>query len=71
VSDPKEDVLKRKASLGSTIKAVASSFFGVRAGKAHAEDVGKLNPLVVIGVGIGMAILLILTLVTVVKMVLG
>ncbi len=67
---PKEDVLQRKASLGSTIKAVASSFFGVRAGKAHADDVAKLNPLVVIGVGIGMAILLILTLVTVVKMVL-
>jgi Protein of unknown function (DUF2970) len=70
MSESKNDVLQRKASLGSTIKAVASSFFGVRGGKAHAEDVAKLNPLVVIGVGIGMAILLILTLVTVVKIVL-
>jgi hypothetical protein len=70
MSEPKNEVLQRKASLGSTIKAVASSFFGVRGGKAHEDDVAKLNPLVVIGVGIGMAILFILTLVTVVKMVL-
>jgi hypothetical protein len=66
----KEDVLRRKASLGSTIKAVAASFFGVRAGKAHQEDVAKLNPLVVIGVGLGMALLFILALVTVVQIVL-
>jgi hypothetical protein len=70
MSELKEDVLQRKASLVSTIKAVACSFFGVRAGKDHAEDVAKLNPLMVIGVGIGMAVLFILTLVTVVKMVL-
>jgi Protein of unknown function (DUF2970) len=70
VSEHKEDVLMRKASLGSTVKAVASSFFGVRASKSHQEDVAKLNPVVVIGVGIGMAILFILTLVTVVKLVL-
>jgi Protein of unknown function (DUF2970) len=63
-------VLKRSASLGSTIKAVASSFFGVRARSAHEQDVAKLNPLVVIAVGIGMAILLILTLLTVVRLVL-
>jgi hypothetical protein len=70
MSESKDDVLQRKASLGSTVKAVASSFFGVRGGKAHAEDMAKLNPVVVIGVGIGMAILFILTLVSVVKMVL-
>jgi Protein of unknown function (DUF2970) len=63
-------VLRRSASLGSTIKAVGSSFFGVRARSAHEQDVAKLNPLVVIAVGLGMAILLVLTLLTIVRLVL-
>jgi hypothetical protein len=60
---------KRKANLGATVKAVASSFFGVRAGKAHEQDLAKLNPIVVIGVGIVMAIIFILILVTIVQLV--
>ncbi len=60
---------ERKASLGATIAAVASSFFGVRGGKAHEQDVAKLNPVVVIVVGIVMAIIFVLTLMTIVQMV--
>ena len=62
-------VLKRKASLLDTVKAVASSFFGVRGRKAHEEDVGKLNPIHVILVGIGLAAVFVLILITVVKFV--
>lgn len=59
----------RKAGLLATIKAVAWSFFGIRASRAHAEDVGKLNPIAVIAVGIALAVVFILTLLTVVKLV--
>lgn len=62
-------VLQRKASLVDTIKAVASSFFGVRGRKAHEEDLGKLNPVHVILVGIGLAAVFVLILVTIVKFV--
>ena len=62
-------VLQRKASIGASIKAVASAFFGVRGGKAHQEDIATLNPVVVIAVGIGMAALFVLTLVMIVKFV--
>jgi Protein of unknown function (DUF2970) len=60
---------ERKASLGATVVAVASSFFGVRGRKAHEQDVAKLNPVVVIGVGIVMAIIFVLILVTIVQLV--
>jgi Protein of unknown function (DUF2970) len=62
---------QRKASLGQTIVAVASSFVGVRAGKAHQKDVTQLNPVVTIAVGIGLALLFIFTLIFVVKLVLA
>ena len=62
-------VLQRKASLGSSVKAVAAAFFGVRGSQAHQEDVAKLNPVVVIAVGVGMAILFVLTLLAIVKFV--
>jgi Protein of unknown function (DUF2970) len=52
-------------------KAVASSFFGVRGRKAHEQDMAKLNPVVVIGVGIALAAAFVLTLITIVRMVVG
>jgi hypothetical protein len=59
----------RQASLLDTVKAVASSFFGVRGRSAHEQDMAKLNPIVVIGVGIALAAVFVLTLITIVRMV--
>lgn len=59
----------RHASLLDTVKAVASSFFGVRGRRAHEQDMAKLNPIVVIGVGIALAAVFVLTLITIVRMV--
>ncbi len=60
---------ERQASLLQTVKAVASSFFGVRGRRAHEQDMAKLNPVVVIGVGIALAAVFVLTLITIVRMV--
>ena len=45
----------RKPGVLATVKAVGASFFGVRGGKAHAHDVSRLNPVVVIAVGVALA----------------
>ena len=66
-----KEAAKRKASFGDTMKAVASSFFGVRGGRAHSEDVAKLNPLHVIVAGVLLAVVFVLTLVTIVRFVVG
>ncbi|MCX7227718.1 MAG: DUF2970 domain-containing protein [Burkholderiales bacterium] len=60
---------ERQASLLQTVKAVAASFFGVRGRSAHEQDMAKLNPVVVIGVGIALAAVFVLTLITIVRMV--
>jgi Protein of unknown function (DUF2970) len=60
-----------KASFFQTVRAVASSFFGVRGRKAHENDLAKLNPVHVIAVGIGMAVLFVLTLIWLVKFILA
>jgi len=46
------DAVARKGSFAQTLKAVAWSFFGVRKGKDHAQDVAKLNPVHVIVAGL-------------------
>jgi hypothetical protein len=61
----------RRASLIDTVKAVGASFFGVRGGRAHEQDMKSLNPIVVIGVGIALAAAFVGTLVLVVKLVVG
>ena len=60
---------ERHASILDTVKAVAASFFGVRGGRAHEQDMARLNPIVVIGVGIALAAVFVLTLITIVRMV--
>ncbi len=60
---------ERQASLLQTVKAVAASFFGVRGRRAHEQDMAKLNPVVVIGVGIALAVVFVLTLIAIVRMV--
>jgi hypothetical protein len=43
---------QRKGSFTQSLKAVAWSFFGVRKGKDHAQDVAKLNPIHVVVAGL-------------------
>lgn len=59
------------AGILDTIKAVAWSFFGVRAGRARERDFTRLNPVHVIIVGLAMALLFVLTLVAIVHAVAG
>ena len=60
-----------KASLIETVRAVAASFFGVRGSRAHEQDMSRLNPLAVIGVGIALAALFVFGLLMVVKLAVG
>lgn len=60
---------ERQASLLQTVKAVAASFFGVRGRRAHEQDMAKLNPVAVIGVGIALAAVFVLALIAIVRMV--
>jgi hypothetical protein len=74
VSKPGEDfkeAVGRKASLRQTISAVAWSFFGVRAAKAHEDDMAKLNPVHVVIAGLLGAALFVLMLVLLVRWVIG
>ena len=49
--------MTRKAGFGATMKAVFWSFFGVRKGRDHANDVANLNPVhVIIAALVGVAI---------------
>lgn len=57
----------KKASLWDTVKAVGSSFFGVRKNSAYQEDLGKLNPLHVIAVAFVAVILFVVGLVLLVR----
>lgn len=61
----------RKASIGQTISAVAWSFFGVRRGRDHEQDMAKLNPVHVVIAGVLGAALFVLMLVLVVRWVVG
>ena len=66
-----KDAVGRKASLRQTISAVAWSFFGVRRGKDHENDMAKLNPVHVIIAGVLGAALFVLMLVLLVRWVIG
>jgi hypothetical protein len=60
-----------QAGFFATLRAVAWSFFGVRARKAHEADMVSLNPVHVVIVGIALAVLFVLTLIGVVRLVVG
>jgi hypothetical protein len=62
---------RRDAGFMDTLKAVASSFFGVRGGRAHRQDMSRLNPVHVIVVGILLAAAFVVTLLLVVNAVVG
>jgi hypothetical protein len=74
VSEPGGDfkqAVGRKASLMQTISAVAWSFFGVRRGKDHENDMAKLNPVHVLIAGVLGAALFVLMLVLLVRWVIS
>ncbi|KQW51823.1 MULTISPECIES: DUF2970 domain-containing protein [unclassified Roseateles] len=66
-----KEALGRKASFRQTISAVAWSFFGVRRGKDHEQDMAKLNPVHVIIAGVLGAALFVLVLVLLVRWVIS
>jgi hypothetical protein len=66
-----KDVVSRKASLRQTISAVAWSFFGVRRGRDHEQDMARLNPVHVIIAGVLGAALFVLVLVLLVRWVIS
>lgn len=58
-----------RAGFLATLRAVAWSFFGVRARKGHETDAVSLNPIHVVIVGVLLAVLFVLTLLMVVRLV--
>ena len=69
--DDLKEAVGRKASLRQTISAVAWSFFGVRRGKDHENDMAKLNPVHLIIAGVLGAALFVLLLLLLVRWVIG
>ena len=66
-----KDAVGRKASLRQTISAVAWSFFGVRRGRDHENDMARLNPVHVVIAGVLGAALFVLVLVLLVRWVIS
>lgn len=54
-------------SLWRAIKAVAWSFFGVRKNSEFQEDIGRLNPFLIIGVGVAGALIFVFGLIVLVN----
>lgn len=59
----------KPSSLLRTVKAVAWGFFGVRKNSSYQEDIKRLTPLHIIGVGLVAAVLFVVALVVLVKFV--
>lgn len=56
-------------SLLRTVKAVAWGFFGVRKNSSYQEDIKRLTPLHIIGVGLVAVVLFVVALIVLVKFV--
>lgn len=69
--DDLKQAVGRKGSFVQTVSAVAWSFFGVRRGKDHENDMAKLNPVHVIIAGVLGAALFVLMLVLLVRWVIS
>ncbi len=61
----------RQSGFFRTVKAVLWSFFGVRGGRDHEQDMAQLNPVHVIITGVIAGILFVLSLVVLVRFVLS
>ena len=65
--DSLRQAVQRKGSFVQSFKAVAWSFFGVRKGRDHAEDVARLNPIHVIVAGLIAAAVFVVVLIALVR----
>ncbi|MFG6414855.1 DUF2970 domain-containing protein [Roseateles sp. DC23W] len=74
MTEPGQDLkeaVRRPASLRQTISAVAWSFFGVRRGRDHENDMARLNPVHVIIAGVLGAAVFVLMLLLLVRWVIS
>jgi hypothetical protein len=69
--DNRKEPTQRKASFGTTMKAVFWSFFGIRKKSDYEKDAQQLNPVHVIIAGVIGALIFIGTLLLIVKSVVG
>ncbi|TDM09611.1 MAG: hypothetical protein C4K60_10295 [Ideonella sp. MAG2] len=70
-ADELQQAVARKGSFGGTLRAVAWSFFGVRRGADHAQDVARLNPVHVIIAGVLAAVLFVVGIIVLVNWIVG
>ncbi|MFM2427556.1 MAG: hypothetical protein RL707_1383 [Pseudomonadota bacterium] len=61
--------MSRKTSLMRSVKAVAWSFLGIRKSSEFQEDIDKITPLHVLGVGLVAVFLFVFSLIVLVKLV--
>ena len=61
--------MSRKTSLIRSVKAVAWSFLGIRKSSEFQEDIDKITPLHVLGVGLVAVFLFVFSLIVLVKLV--
>ena len=61
--------MSRKTSLMRSVKAVAWSFLGLRKSSEFQEDIDKITPLHVLGVGLVAVFLFVFSLIVLVKLV--
>ncbi len=61
--------MSRKVSLMRSVKAVAWSFLGIRKSSEFQEDIDKITPLHVLGVGLVAGLLFVVGLIVVVNLV--
>ncbi|HZF78862.1 MAG TPA: DUF2970 domain-containing protein [Rubrivivax sp.] len=66
-----KQAIRRRGSFLQTLRAVGWSFFGVRRGADHEQDVAQLNPLHVVVVGVVLAALFVVGLLWLVGWVVG
>lgn len=68
---PRDPQAPRKGSVWRTFKAVAWGFFGVRKDSAYQEDIARLTPLHIVGVGLVAVVLFVVGLIVLVNYVAG
>ncbi|MDZ7813153.1 MAG: DUF2970 domain-containing protein [Ideonella sp.] len=69
--DELKQAVARKGSFLGTVRTVAWSFFGVRRGADHAQDVAHLNPVHVIIAGVLGAVLFVVSIIFLVNWIVG
>jgi hypothetical protein len=67
--DELREASQRRGSFRQTVGAVLWSFFGVRKGRAHDQDMAKLNPVHVVVVGVAAGVFFVVGLATLVTVI--